>query len=121
MQTLTIACYLNRSLFSPLFQCIASLPKKGKGGCFCMFYGRFRRAKTVMMKQTMMTTMIAAMPGSKYWSAIDGPCVACGAGVVSAASTANAVVDVDGQYALLPWNVATTVYLPWISGVHWKL
>ncbi len=40
---------------------------------------------------TMMAMKSAAIAGTKYRSAVEGPCVGCGACVGAAASTANAV------------------------------
>ena len=70
---------------------------------------------------TMMATNRPAIAGTKYRSAVDGGCVGCGVGVACVGSTLNAVTACDGQYDSEPWNVATTVYFPDMSGVHWKL
>ncbi len=48
----------------------------------------------------------AAIAGTKYRSAVDGPCVGCGACVGAAASTLNAAIADDGQYDSLPANAA---------------
>ena len=85
-------------------------------------YGRFL---SINKASTAPTTMIAtnrpAIAGTKYMSATDvgvgvGAVVAAGAG-----STAKLVSEDDGQYDSDPANVAKTVYLPGMSGVHWKL
>ena len=99
MQTLTILQHvtLTGAFSARIFQCITSFPKKGKGWFFLFAYGRLRSARTVAMKQTMMTMMIAATAGMKYWSIVFccGGCV--GATVGAAGSTAKLVSAYDGQ------------------------
>jgi hypothetical protein len=72
-----------------------------------------------MTTPTMTIAKIIPMTeGTKFKSDIVEGCVSCGVGVAAAGSTLNAVVAVDGQYPCVPANVATTVYLPEISGCH---
>ncbi len=59
-----------------------------------------------------------AIAGMKYRSAIDGAGVGSGVAVAGASSTVKDVSWFDGQYPLLPANVAITVYLPVMSGDH---
>lgn len=59
-----------------------------------------------------------AIAGTKYVSAIEA---GAGVGAVVAAgacNTLNAVVEDDGQYPLVPWNVAITLNVPGMSGCH---
>ncbi len=85
-----------RSLLSQLLFSLGT--KKGKGDVvFFCFYGRFRSVRIMTAPIITITTMIAAMPGSRYVSAIDGAVVACGACVGAAESTAKLVSEYDGQ------------------------
>ena len=70
---------------------------------------------------TIMATNRPAIAGTKYMSATDCAGASVGAVVGCGSSTAKAVIACDDQYDSLPPNVAKTVYLPEMSGVHWKL
>ena len=69
----------------------------------------------------MITTNMPAIAGTKYMSATDCGAGVAGVGVGAAGSTAKLVSEDDGQYDSDPAKVAMTVYLPGMSGVHWKL
>ena len=72
--------------------------KKGKGKVvFLRFYGRCLSMTMITAPTRIMTTMIAATAGRKYWSAIDAGGASVGAGVAAASPTLTAVVAVDGQ------------------------
>ena len=62
-----------------------------------------------------------AIAGMKYRSAIDFSGTGVGVAVGAAGLTANDVSANDPKYALDPPNVAYSVNLPDMSGVHWKL
>jgi hypothetical protein len=49
-----------------------------------LFYGCFLSARTMTKPTTMMAMRMAMDIGMKYRSAIEGACVACGAGVAAA-------------------------------------
>ena len=61
------------------------------------FYCRFLNISIINVPITMITTIIAAMPGSRYVSAMDACVVGCGVGVAGAGSTVNAVTACVGQ------------------------
>jgi len=85
----------------------------------CGFYARFLSNNSASnAPTTMIATNKPAIAGTKYRSAADEVGVAVGASVGCAASTAKADSVYDGQYPFEPWKVATTVYLPVMSGVH---
>jgi hypothetical protein len=56
------------------------------------------------------TTIIAMTAGTKYRSDMDGAAVGAGVAVGACSITLNAVVADDGQYPLVPTNVAITLY-----------
>jgi len=59
---------LNAFLSNALFK----TKKKGMGNLLIVFYGRFLRAMMMTAPTTMIATIMPMIPGSKYWSAIDG-------------------------------------------------
>ncbi len=78
---------------------------------------------SMMAIPTTMTAIRMAMPiGRMYRSAIDGAAVpVVGLDVAVLSTVLNAEVADAGKYAFVPWNVATTVYAPEMSGFHTKL
>ena len=91
--------------------------KKGKL-FFCCFYGFFLTINAIIKPTTMIAMNRPAIAGMKYRSAIDGAGVGSGVAVAGASRTVKDVSWFDGQYPLLPANVAITVYLPVMSGDH---
>ena len=72
------------------------------------FYGRFLRTRIMTTPMMATKTNSPAIAGTKYISTFEGACVGAGVAVGCSAMTLNAVVADDGQYALVPANVATT-------------
>ena len=62
-------CDFARAFSAPLFS--NALNKKGKGDCFLVVYGRFLNISIIATPTIAIAAMIAAMPGSRYVSAMD--------------------------------------------------
>ena len=64
---------------------------------FLLLYGFFLSMSIVRRPTMMITTIMAATPAKKYWSAADGACVGATVGVGCSACTFIAVTAYDDQ------------------------